>query len=176
MTNAHNLYRQWQGRTGHLGPLQMANLLRKQALLAHHHQHQPQPWTGHHGGPRDRLLQNLAPLGRAPGRGRRGESATIRPLRVPTTPNLTGSISPVRLVRSTRKQAASSSHRIKEHLRDGRWTWSWRVRVQSEEKAKNPGPRPWHLGFFPRTQQPSPRAGLLCQKKTICRSGPYGSK
>jgi glyoxylase-like metal-dependent hydrolase (beta-lactamase superfamily II) len=35
MTNAHSLYRQWRGRQGRLGPLQMANLLRKQALLAH---------------------------------------------------------------------------------------------------------------------------------------------
>ena len=35
MTNAHNLYRQWQERRGHLGPLQLVNLMRKQALLAH---------------------------------------------------------------------------------------------------------------------------------------------
>ncbi len=35
MTNSHMLYRQWQGRPGHLGSLGMANLLRKQALLAH---------------------------------------------------------------------------------------------------------------------------------------------
>ncbi|MGD9048922.1 MAG: MBL fold metallo-hydrolase [Anaerolineae bacterium] len=35
MTNAHSLYRQWQGRQGHLGPLQMVDLLRRQALLAH---------------------------------------------------------------------------------------------------------------------------------------------
>jgi cyclase len=35
MTNTHNLYRQWQDGQEHMGPLQMVNLLRKQALLAH---------------------------------------------------------------------------------------------------------------------------------------------
>jgi cyclase len=35
MTNTHTLYRQWQGEGEHLGRLQMMDLLRKQALLAH---------------------------------------------------------------------------------------------------------------------------------------------
>jgi cyclase len=35
MTNAHSLYRHWRGHQGHLGRLQMVNLLRQQGLLAH---------------------------------------------------------------------------------------------------------------------------------------------